>query len=193
MRIAGTGALDGRLRGRRVAGFGSTLDLLGTLAEDEVVLDGKIRIRIDAREEIAVTPEQTGGENAGPQILAEAVRNGGVAQIGFLHDLAASSRVLRQQLLEFHHQAGVFVQDFQNLLRRGGHAIKVVLDDVCCRTGRGTRALLRARRASEKSGKAAADKTAEEFSGVHGRRRSTSVAEKGSGAGDMQVTKNIRI
>jgi len=51
-------------------------------------------------------------------------------EVGFLEYLAASARVSREQLLELHHQARVFGEDFQNLFRRAGHAIEIVFDNI---------------------------------------------------------------
>jgi len=57
-----------RLRGGATT-QGRALDLLGALAEHQVVLGGEVRIGIDARKEIAVAAEQARGEHAHAQIL----------------------------------------------------------------------------------------------------------------------------
>jgi hypothetical protein len=138
-----------------VATLGRALYLFRPLLSHDVVFRRGIRTWIELRNEIAVPPEEARGENPRPQILPEPLVNRRVAQIRFFQDLPTGSGILRKQLLEFHHEPGIFVQDFQNLLRGGRHAVKIVRDDV--RSGpRGNALLLwRAGCGGERSSKAA--------------------------------------
>jgi hypothetical protein len=55
---------------------------------------------------------------------------GYVRQIRLFQNLAASSGVLGEKALQFDHETGFFAQDLEDLVGRGGNAVKVVRNDI---------------------------------------------------------------
>jgi hypothetical protein len=104
----------------------------------EFLLCFEIRVRIQSRHEIAIPLQEARCEHAVTQVRAQTFGDRYISQIGLFKDLPAHTRVLGENALQFDHQANFFIHDFENLISRSRHPLKIVRDDIR-RTARHTR------------------------------------------------------
>jgi hypothetical protein len=113
-----------------VAALGSSRKNLRPLLPHELFLRFKVRIRIHTRYEIAISLQETCCKYAGAQVRPQPFSYRHISQIGFFKNLSAHSGVLGKKALQLDHETSFFVQDFEDLVSRGSHPVKVVRDDV---------------------------------------------------------------
>jgi hypothetical protein len=76
---------------------------------------------------MAVDSRKTGKRrDSRSQIFIQPLDDRCVRQVCFIQELSRGSGISSQKPLELHHQSSVFTQEFQNLLRSGGHAVEIV-------------------------------------------------------------------
>src|SRR5260370_2828663 len=80
--------------------------------------------------------EKTCCKHADAEIQAQSLRYRCFSQIGLFENLPAHPSVLREETLELHHQTSLFVEHFENLVSRGGDAVKIVRNNIVWTHGR---------------------------------------------------------
>jgi hypothetical protein len=83
----------------------------------------KVGIRIYPRYEISIPLQQSCREDTGAQIRAETLRHGNIRQVRLFENLPADASLLSKEALQLHHQTSLFIQDFEDLVSRGRHAV----------------------------------------------------------------------
>ena len=122
--------LRGRLRVTSAPAFRRTLNFLCPFTQRQVVLRGQVRVGIYFRHQIPIFSEQRRREHSRAQVGAQALRNGRFVQVPLFQNLPVETRLAGHQLLEFHHQPGILVQDLQKLRCGSRRAIHIICNDV---------------------------------------------------------------
>jgi hypothetical protein len=111
---------------QRGAALGSTREDLSPFLLHQFLLRCEGGIRIQSRNQIPIPLKQTRRDDTSVQIGAETFCYGNVGQVRLFENLPADPSFLGQEALQLHHKAGLFVQDFEELVRGGRHAVEVV-------------------------------------------------------------------
>src|SRR5256885_4607312 len=97
-----------------------------TFFEDKFLLLANRRIGIDARQQITVTLEKTGGDGTKRRVGVEAVEDGIVCERGIVNNLAAIGRLFGDPSFQFHQEPGIFCQYGFDLHSRSSDTVGIV-------------------------------------------------------------------
>jgi hypothetical protein len=115
----------------RVAAFCGASEHLCPFLLHELLFRPKLGIRVHSRYEIPITLQQSCRENTGAQVGVEPLSYRTISQVRLFQNLPAGPCLLGKEALEFHHETSFPVHDFEDLVSRGRHAVKVVRDNIC--------------------------------------------------------------